>query len=66
LSNANRDAWWETVLRLTLDPAKGCGCAVFMLTFGDRPEGMTVNLGDSPTNDVWGGDKGSTSHAAEV
>ncbi len=30
-TDGNRDGWWETVLRINLDAAKGCGCAVLRL-----------------------------------
>jgi hypothetical protein len=66
LSNADVDLWWESVVRINLDPAGGCSCAVFVVTFEERPSGFTVDIGDSPTNDGWGGDAGTTRWSAEA
>src|SRR6266850_5494589 len=66
LSNANGDLWWESVVKINLDPAGGCGCAVFAVTYDERPTGFTVDIGDSPTNDGWGGDSGTTQWSAEA
>jgi hypothetical protein len=65
-SDANRDGWYEAVLEITLDPAKNCGCATFRISFDAPPDGFTVNIGDSPTNDGYGGDAGTTLDAAEM
>lgn len=65
LTNSDGDDYWESVVRINLDPNLGCGCAVFVVTYDD-PSGFTVDLGDSPTNDGWGGDAGTTPLAAEA
>lgn len=64
LSDSNGDGWWESVVRIRLDPARGCTCAEFRLSCEKEPSGFTVNVGDSPTNDGWGGDAGTTPIAA--
>jgi len=66
LSNANGDAYQETVISLDLDPAKGCNCAVFRIHYDTRPRGFTVDIGDSPTSDGFGGDAGTTVFSAEA
>jgi hypothetical protein len=66
LTNADGDRFWESVVTINLDPARGCGCAVFALDYDDHTEGFTVNIGDSPTNDGWGGDAGTTVKSAEL
>lgn len=41
--------------------------AKFVIRFQDPPlEGACVNIGDSPTNDGWGGDNGQFSNNAEL
>lgn len=65
-SDENKDGWYETVLEITLDPAKDCGCAAFRVFYGAHPHFFTVNIGDSPTNDGYGGDAGTTLDAAEM
>lgn len=65
-SDANKDGWYEAVLEITLDPAKDCGCATFHISYDAPPYFFTVNIGDSPTNDGYGGDAGTTLDAAEM
>ena len=65
-SDSNKDGWWETVLRIPLDPAKECGCAHFRIFFEGPNKGMNVNVGNSPTNNGHGGDAGTTPDSAEV
>src|SRR5262249_47176401 len=65
-SDENKDGWYEAVLEITLNPAKDCGCAAFRVFYGARPEFFSVNIGDSPTNDGYGGDAGTTLDAAEM
>jgi len=66
VSDANGDGHAETVLRIDLDPARGCGCVVFRVAFDRQPAGHVVDIGDSPTVDGFGGDAGTTPKAAEV
>lgn len=65
-ADADDNGWHETVVVLDLDPKRGCGCAVFRITYDGVPLGHTVNIGDSPTNDGHGGDEWSTSFDAEL
>ena len=65
-SDSNKDGWWETVLEVALDPAKDCGCAHFKVSYGGPSVGFSVHIGDSPTNDGYGGDAGTTLDSAEV
>ncbi len=65
-ADADANGWHEVVLQLDLDPRRGCGCAVFRITYEGEPVGHTVNIGDSPTNDGYGGDSWSTRFDAEI
>ena len=65
-ADANRDGWHESVLELDLHPDLGCGCVVFRIEFEGEPTGEAANIGDSPTNDGFGGDADSTIFDAEI
>lgn len=65
-TDSNKDGWWETVLAIALDPAKDCGCAQVKVFYGGPSRIFSLNLGDSPTNDGFGGDAGTTFDSAEV
>ncbi|ANM31353.1 hypothetical protein ABI59_19895 [Acidobacteria bacterium Mor1] len=66
-ADSDGDGWPEVVLELDLDPAKGFSCAVFRVHYAESPQGFTVNIGDSSTNDGYGGDAGSSpKHSAEM
>lgn len=65
-SDSNKDGWWETVVAIALDPAKDCGCAHVKVVYGGPSRVFSLNLGDSPTNDGFGGDAGTTFDSAEV
>lgn len=65
-ADADENGWSEVVLQLDLDPKRGCGCAVFRVFYEGEPRGFTVNIGDSPTNDGYGGDSWSTPYDAEL
>lgn len=64
--DSNKDGWWETVVEIALDPAKECGCVKLRIHFEDPVRDWSVNVGDSPTNDGYGGDAGTTNYAAEM
>lgn len=67
LADSNADGWWETVLELDLSPAKGCSCAVFRIHFAEPALGFAFNIGDSASNDGYGGDAGTDPrHSAEI
>jgi hypothetical protein len=62
-ADADKNGWYETVVELDLDPKRGCGCAVFRITYDGEASKHSVNIGDSPTNDgygVTGGRRSST------
>jgi hypothetical protein len=54
--------WMRAGLKINMSEFKQ---ANFVLEYEGVPEGHTVDIGDSPTNDGWGGDAGSAS-CAEV
>ncbi len=53
----------RAVLKLTLQRYRK---ARFTLTYGERPEGWTLNIADSSTCNGYGGDGGTQSNDAEV
>ncbi|MCX6046148.1 MAG: VWA domain-containing protein, partial [Chloroflexi bacterium] len=56
-----------SLLRLTLDPhSTGYVKARFDITYGNTPSGLSVDIGDSISNDGYGGDNGNQSNNAEV
>lgn len=56
----------QPVFQLTLDvTTTGYSKAMFCVTYGLTPTAWTVDIGDSPTNDGYGGDYGSNSNAGE-
>jgi hypothetical protein len=56
----------EGVVKLEFEPHGTRRIARFDLTFGGVVSGFTFNIGDSPTNNAYGGDDGSTSNSAEL
>ncbi|CAF0707652.1 unnamed protein product [Brachionus calyciflorus] len=56
----------QGVLKLTYDPSNMRRVARFDLEFGEILSGFTFNIGDSPTNNAYGGDTGTTSNSAEI
>lgn len=65
----NQDGWYETVLKITLnDPArkKAPAAASFFINYDGDPSGITVDIGDSGSNDGGSGDDGDQSNDAEV
>lgn len=57
----------QTVLKVNLDPAvSGFDGAVFDVFYGGPPSGWTVNIGDSQTNNGFGGDFATQSNDAEM
>jgi hypothetical protein len=65
-ADRNGDGSWETVVRLELDPKQGCRCAVLRVYWSEKLHQFAVDIGDSPTNDGYGGDAGSSAYSAEV
>ncbi len=66
IQDANGDGWSETVMEVELDPTAGCGCATFRVYFEEPVRSFSVNIGDSPTNNGYGGDEGTTFREAEM
>ena len=54
------------VVRLTFDPFGPRRIARFDLNMGSQVQGFTFNIGDSATNNGYGGDGGTTSNSAEI
>jgi hypothetical protein len=46
--------------------ANGCTQANIVVEYESTPQGWSTNLGDSPTNDGFAGDAGTTVHSAEL
>jgi hypothetical protein len=55
--------WKKAVLKINL---AGCTQANVVVEYEGLPSGWTVNLGDSPTNDGYAGDAGTTKNNAEL
>lgn len=64
-TDSNSNGWNETVLKINLSPA-GCTRACFVVEYEGTPSGWTVNIGDSSTNNGWGGDAATTLQDAEM
>lgn len=63
--DSDGDGWLETVFSINVD--KGCRCANIAVEYQGTPSGWTVNIGDSPTNNGFGGDSsGSPDSEAEA
>jgi hypothetical protein len=56
--------WQEGVLRIRIP--SNCTAAIVLAEYEGLPQGFTLNLGDSPTNDAFAGDAGTTPHNAEL
>ncbi|MCP4664352.1 MAG: hypothetical protein GY856_53895, partial [bacterium] len=57
----------KTVLKVNLDPNdSGFRRAIFEVTYGSAPSLWTVNIGDSRTNNGYGGDGATQSNDAEM
>lgn len=63
------NTWFETVLKINLrDPAQTnpYDYAEFKISYDGAPTGLTVNIGDSSTNNGGSGDGGTQSNDAEM
>ena len=65
-NDSNQDGWLETVLNINLDPANGFDVAKFLVEYDDTPQGWTVNIGDSITNNGFDGDGSTQYNDAEM
>lgn len=54
------------MVKLRFDPESDKKIARFDLAFGENLSGFTFNIGDSPSNNAYGGDSGTTSNSAEI
>ncbi len=63
-TDSNGDGWLESVMRIKL--ADGCTRVCAVLDYTEQPSGFTFNLGDSSTNNGYGGNNGSPEAEAEV
>lgn len=65
-NDSNNDSWLETVLKINLDPANGFDVAKFLVEYDGTPQGWTVNIGDSITNNGNDGDSATQYYDAEM
>jgi hypothetical protein len=56
----------QSLAKITLDPSYGYTKVIFDVTYSTQPIGWTVNIGDSPSNNGFGGDAGDTWNSAEM
>lgn len=61
--DANGDSWLETLVKIDF---KGFRTVKFIVNYDTTPSGWTVNIGDSASNDGYGGDGGTQSNDAEM
>jgi hypothetical protein len=62
-TDANGDSWLETLVKIDF---QGFTTVKFIVDYGETPSGWTVNIGDSASNDGYGGDGGTQSNDAEM
>lgn len=68
-TDANSDGWLEALVKLTLgSPSlnQSFEAAKITIYYEDTPTGLTLNIGDSITNNGGGGDAGTQSNDAEI
>ena len=63
-ADSNTDSWLEAVVKIKFDG--NIKKAKFIVEYDKTPSGWTVNLGDSQSNDGYGGDAGNQSFDAEM
>lgn len=64
--NEYADSYYETVLKINLNPANQYKTAIFDVEYDANPWGMSVNIGDSATNNGHSGDGTTQSNDAEM
>jgi hypothetical protein len=62
-TDTNGDSWLETLVKIDF---QGFTTVKFIVDCGGTTSGWTVNIGDSVSNDGYGGDAGSQSNDAEM
>ncbi|MEM7126195.1 MAG: vWA domain-containing protein [Chloroflexota bacterium] len=64
---SRRSSNGQALVKLTLDPRRsGYSRVEFEVIYSEAPNGWTVNIGDSPSNNGYGGDGGDQSNDAEM
>ncbi|MEG3970225.1 DUF4347 domain-containing protein [Microcoleus sp. T2B6] len=63
-TDSNADSWLEAVAKINFDGK--IKKAKFIVEYDKTPSGWTVNLGDSASNDGYGGDASTNSRDAEM
>jgi Ca2+-binding RTX toxin-like protein len=63
-TDSNADSWLEAVAKINFDG--NIKKAKFIVEYDGTPSGWTVNIGDSASNNGYGGDGGSQSRDAEM
>ncbi len=63
-TDSNGDGWLETAIEIDLTTE--CSRVCVVLDYTETPTGFTLNLGDSPTNNGYGGNSGGPESASEV
>ncbi|MEG4107675.1 DUF4347 domain-containing protein [Microcoleus sp. S13_C5] len=63
-TDSNADSWLEAVAKINFDGK--IKKAKFIVEYDKTPSGWTVNLGDSASNEGYGGDAGNQSRDAEM
>lgn len=64
--DSNSDGFYEAVLRVDLNPALGFTRLCALLDYEGTPAGFTLNIGDSMTNNGFGGDSAHQQRDAEM
>ncbi len=64
INDSDRDSWMETVVQVSLNDE--CSEVCVLLDYGPAPTGFTLNIGDSITNDGYGGNNGTGENEAEL
>jgi Ca2+-binding RTX toxin-like protein len=62
-TDSNGDSWLETLVKIDF---QGLTSAKFIVDYGTTPSGWTVNIGDSVSNNGFGGDGGDQNNDAEM
>jgi len=67
-TNPNCVGWWEAHVDISLKPGSDGNARTAYVTaeYEGTPYGWTIDIGDSSTNNGYGGNSGGPEHAAEV
>ena len=64
--DSNADGFYETVVKVNLDPLSGFTKLYAVLDYDGVPTGFTINIGDSATNNGGGGDAATQERDSEM